>query len=83
MEDKGSEHWERHDEQMKFMDQGLNEMLADEVCKDCEADSCSDSDCPGDCLGTEILLELDEQIAAEAVALAKQLVGEWIRDSVE
>lgn len=78
-----TDHGDTHCEQVEFFESDLNRMLADKVCGDCPAYSCDDSDCPGECIGTEVLLEIDEQIAVQAIKFAKQLRDEWLAGSVD
>ena len=64
----------KYDELLEFIENGLDGALHEKVCGDCEADSCDDSDCPGFCPGTEIQLEIANQICGEGLKLMKQLV---------
>lgn len=64
----------KYDELLEFVETGLDHELYEKVCGDCKAESCDDSDCPGNCPGTEITLEVANQICSEVLELMKRLV---------
>jgi len=66
---------------LHFAEDGtIGTLLAKAICTRCDAASCDDADCPGNCPGLALLGHLENQIGQEGIKLMRLLVEEWSQE---